>query len=205
MEIRNLEKSDYNKAIQFAIKGMHFNWYMDSSFVLRLYGRYFLYLELNRAAQVLAAYEGDELAGILLAQINGKKAVHKSIWKSIYVKWFNWLQHLFANDGVSTYDNANRKMLNKLKSRCHIDGEIIFLAADPESNTKGVGSFLLSELEKREGGKQIYLFTDNACTYQFYEHRGFVREEQENIVLKLDKKEISLECYLYSKRLGRIG
>lgn len=45
--IRELDKKDYTKAIQFAIQGMHFDRYMKSPFLLQLYGRYFLYLELN--------------------------------------------------------------------------------------------------------------------------------------------------------------
>ena len=71
IEIRDLQKKDYKKAIQFAIDGMHFNWYMDSSFLLHLYGRYFWYLEVSRATQVIAAYSCDELAGVLLADMKG--------------------------------------------------------------------------------------------------------------------------------------
>ena len=42
-------------------------------------------------------------------------------------------------------------------------------------------------LKKMESGKLIYLYTDNACTYQFYEHRGFERSEERQVVLDLDK------------------
>ena len=41
LELRELRTQDHKKAIQFAIKGMHFDWYMDSKFLLNLYGRYF--------------------------------------------------------------------------------------------------------------------------------------------------------------------
>jgi len=36
------------------------------------------------------------------------------------------------------------------------DGEIIFLAANPNIILKGIGSRLLSELESRENGKLVY-------------------------------------------------
>ena len=49
IEIRELRKRDYGKAIQFAITGMHFNLYLDHKFLLHLYGRYFWYLEMTRA------------------------------------------------------------------------------------------------------------------------------------------------------------
>lgn len=56
IEIADIRKKDYKKAIQFAIKGMHFEWYLDNKFLLNAYGRYFWYLEINRATQIFAAY-----------------------------------------------------------------------------------------------------------------------------------------------------
>lgn len=35
LEIRELDKRDYKKAIQFAVTGMHFDWYMDSKLLLK--------------------------------------------------------------------------------------------------------------------------------------------------------------------------
>lgn len=49
LEIKEFNKKDVNQAIQFAITGMHFNWYVNNPFFLHLYGRYFWYLESNRA------------------------------------------------------------------------------------------------------------------------------------------------------------
>ena len=45
---------------------------------------------------------------------------------------------------------------------------------------------LLNELARRENGKELYLFTDDQCTYQFYEHRGFEKIGEKDIVLELD-------------------
>lgn len=75
MEIRTgkLRKCDYPKAIQFAIRGMHLNQYLDDGFLLDMYGKYFLYMEMERATQIIAAYEGDKLVGILLAEIKGEE------------------------------------------------------------------------------------------------------------------------------------
>ena len=81
------------------------------------------------------------------------------------------------------------------------DGEIIFLAADPDCKIKGVGTALLSAFEKDESGKLIYLYTDNACTYQFYEHRGFERSEERQVVLDLDKRQVGLTCLFYTKKI----
>lgn len=200
MEFKTLKKKDYKKAIQYAVVGMHFNWYMNNPSLLKLYGRYFLYLELNRATQVIAAYEGDELAGVLLAEMYGEKPCCKSIGKQIYAGIFHRLQHIFVKGGVDCYDKANENMRNEYLQNHTPDGELIFLAANPRIKRKGTGSLLLAELEKREAGKVIYLYTDNACTYQFYEHRGFARFAERNIVLNLNKT-VPLTCYFYTKQL----
>ena len=81
------------------------------------------------------------------------------------------------------------------------DGEIIFLAADPDAKIKGVGSVLLRSLEECIPGKTLYLHTDDACTYQFYEHRGFQLVEEQSIVLDMPKGKVPLKCFIYSKQI----
>ena len=201
MELKNLRRKDYERVITYAIEGMHLDWYIDNPFVLKAYGKYFLYMELNRATQNIAAYDGDSLKGVLLAKINEEKPSEYSLLRAVYVKVFDFLQHIVSGDAVREYDDANQKMLSVYRARDKTDGELIFLAADPDSKGKGIGALLLAELERREQGRRIYLFTDSACTYQFYEHRGFERVSEEHIELELDEKTVPLDCYLYSKRL----
>ena len=96
LEIKELRKKDYKHAIQAAIKGMHFDWYLNNKLLLHLYGKYFWYLELTRATQVIAAYAGEIFAGVLLAEIKGEEKKCPSFWKSLYVKIFDILQNLFC-------------------------------------------------------------------------------------------------------------
>ena len=203
LQIRELEKRDFKKAIQFAIQGMHFDWYFDNSFLLRAYGRYFWYLEMTHATQMIAAYADNKFAGVLLAAIKGEQKRYRSFGKTIYVKLFRLLQKCFAQGSAGAYEKANEEMFAQY-CKYHVpDGEILFLAADPDSAVKGIGSFLLQEFERREAGKKVYLYTDNACTYQFYEHRGFERAGEKDILLDLGKKKVALQCFLYSKKIGK--
>lgn len=198
LEIRELKKKDYKKAVRFAIKGMHLNWYTDRKILLELYGRYFWYLELTRATQIIAVYAGKELAGVLLAEIRHEKRQYVSLWKTLYVKGFDYLQNHLA-EGVNLYNKANREMFLHYCKENRPDGEITFLAANPGIKVKGIGSLLLEELERRAQGKRIYLYTDSACTYQFYEHRGFERVGEKNIILDIMDKTVPLKCMLFSK------
>lgn len=203
LELRELKKSDYKKAIQFAIKGMHFDWYMQNKILLNLYGRYFWYLELTRATQVLAAYYCDEFAGVLLCEIKGEKKKYHSFCQSVYVKIFDLLQKAFVKDGAGVYEKTTEELFINYTKKYSPDGEIVFLAANPDSKVKGIGTFLLTELEQREAGKEVYLYTDNACTYQFYEHRGFERAEEKKVTLIIGSNKVDLSCFLYHKVLGR--
>ncbi len=47
----------------------------------------------------------------------------------------------------------------------------------------------------------ITQYTDDACTYQFYEHRGFQRVEEQDIVLEMPKGNVPLKCFIYSKTI----
>lgn len=203
IKIREFDKKDTNKAIQFAITGMHFDWYLKNRFLLNLYGRYFWNLEISRATQVIAAYDEDRFVGVLLAAIEGGVREHASIGKTMYVKWFEWMQRIFFKGSADLYEETTRELLAAYRKGHAPDGEIIFLAADPEAKTRGIGSALLAELERREAGQLVFLHTDNACTYPFYEHRGFERVGEKEIVLEFGSKCVPLQCFLYAKRLGR--
>jgi len=201
IDIKDLRKQDYKKAIQFAIKGMHFDWYLDNRFFLNAYGRYFWYLEINRATQILAAYVDDVFAGVLLAEIYGEERKHRVLSELLFVKFIDVFQKLFFKNGAGLYEDTVKQQLQRYLQTFKPDGEIIFLAADPDAKIKGVGSALLQALEEGIPGKTIYLHTDNACTYQFYEHRGFQRVEEEDIALEIMGKTVPLKCFIYSKRI----
>lgn len=204
IEIKELRKQDHKEAIKWAIKGMHLNRYLDEGILLKLYGKYFWNLELLKATQVIPAYYNNEFVGILLGKMKGEKVIYKSFWKSLYVKIFDVLQKVFAGSGVDNYDNANKKMLEEYNKKEKTDGEIVFLAAKPDSKIKGIGTKLLEEFEKRENGKRVYLYTDDACTYQFYDHRNFERVGEKNIELNIRGKKVPIICMLYSKKINNM-
>lgn len=201
MQIKEIEKKDFKKVIQYAIKGMRFDEYLKNDLMLQAYGRYFWYLEYTNATQVIAAYERDTLLGVLIADMKDEPKPYQSFWKSLYVKIVDGVQKLFFGGGVAPYNEANKELFAKYTERYDPDGEIRFLAADPDSKVKGVGTFLLRELSMRETGKEVYLFTDTNCTYQFYERRGFERVGEKEIVLELSDA-VGLKCLLYRKRLS---
>ena len=203
LEIRlgALRRRDFGTAIRFARTGMHFDWYTKSPLLLFLYGRYFWCLEYGRATQAIAAYRGDALAGVLLAEVRGAKKPYRTLGRRLYVRLFEAAQGLLFRGGGDVYARANRELFAQYEKAHAPDGEITFLAADPALEGQGVGTRLLGELARREAGREFYLYTDDGCTYAFYEHRGFERAGERDIVMRLNGKAVPLRCFLYRKRL----
>ena len=136
--------------------------------------------------------------------MEGEENVFRCVSKDLFVRLFEGMQRLFSSNGAGVYEQANQTLLDAYLRCYKPDGQILFLAAAPARKAKGTGTFLLRELERREPDKQIYLFTDDACTYPFYEHRGFQRTGEKAVELVFSGKRVPLTCFLYSKRIPRV-
>lgn len=121
------------------------------------------------------------------------------MFQKTYVKVVDIIQRILFKDSAGLYEDTTKKQLEQYLKSHSPDGEIIFLAADPDCKIKGIGTALLRKLEEREKGKLLYLYTDDACTYQFYEHSGFERAEENEIVLDVPKGKVPLKCFVYNK------
>lgn len=205
-EIRDIKSEDERLAMRFAAKGMHLDRYAGEGLALRAYVRSFWYEEKDKATDCIAAYADGRLAGVMLASMDGEPRPYATPWRRLFVGVMSGLTKLVAH-GEDAYDQANRLMLAKWRCHEHPDGEICFLAADPDHHVRGTGTALLAELERRYPGRLVYLYTDDACTWQFYEHRGFARVGEERISLDVpgSKEPVPMTCMLYAKRLGGSG
>lgn len=201
IELKPVSKRDFKKAIEFCRIGMNVDRYTDKPFEISLYSKYFWYMELLRATQIIGAYIDGKFVGVLLADMNGEKKAYKSLYASLFIKTAELFMGMLFKGGANVYSDTNEKMLADFTKKNKPDGEMNFLAVEPDLNGMGIGTALLEELSKREKGKLIYLFTDTGCTYQFYDKRNFSRDGEENIIMNLHRKEIPLTCFLYSKTL----
>ncbi|MGV3175779.1 GNAT family N-acetyltransferase [Aerococcus suis] len=65
------------------------------------------------------------------------------------------LAELFFANSSDVYEQTNQQLLQAYQADHHPNGEIIFLAAKPNSRIKGIGTFLLDELTRREKAKKF--------------------------------------------------
>lgn len=78
-------------------------------------------------------------------------------------------------------------------------GEVVLLALSPAARGLGVGRALVEAARAHlavRGALPGYLYTDTSCTWQFYEHLGFMRAA-EHIATPEEQGIIEPEMYLY--------
>lgn len=110
-----------------------------------------------------------------------------------YVKIFDFLQNLFVKNGVAPYDEANRGMLVEYCKHNSPDGEIIFLAANPNTRQKELAVCAARIRRTRKRQKSIFIYRQ--CLYiPVLEHRGFELAQEKDITLKIGNKEVALRC-----------
>lgn len=158
MQIKPLKKSDHQKCIQFAKKGMHFDKYTKNPIGLELYSRYFWYNELISATKIYAAYQGEQLAGVLLLNEFGKRKPYATFSKRLFVKIMEKLVRNF--DRSNPYDDVNQMMLADYRKHYTPVAEINYLALTPIIRPKGSGLSCWSKShEIMRGEKFICLLT----------------------------------------------
>jgi ribosomal protein S18 acetylase RimI-like enzyme len=199
ISIRPLATKDFPQVVTFAIEGMHFDRYFQNPLALRAFGYYFVEHEYANATQALGAYEDGRLVGVLFASETAAPKPHATWPRRLLVASYQRLMHVFAGQGTPAYDAANADMLAAFTAKKAADGEISLLATDPMLQGRGIGSQLLAAFARTAKGKRYFLYTDSDCVYQFYDHRGFIREQTRQIELTLGAKQFPLTCMLYSQ------
>ena len=73
-----------------------------------------MYMELNRATQIIAAYEGDELAGVLLAEMDKgdmeKALIHPEEYQNLFVRVGGFSARFIELDPETQRDMFNRTL-----------------------------------------------------------------------------------------------
>lgn len=199
IEIRNLRKKDYRKAILFAVDGMSFSWYYDNRHLAYGFAKYIWCVCKKRATHLLGAYEGDELLGVLMAGVEGHPTIGNNVREKLSYMLMGFINRILIRGNSTIYTDTAEEMFTEFDMNNPSFCEIAFMATNPDINRKGVGTLLLNAIEEEARGRDIHLMTDDGCTYQFYEHRGFKRVMERDIVLRMPKGDLPIKCMMYSK------
>lgn len=89
---QTVTEKNFNAARKFAVQGMHLEWYTGNVVELYLYSKYFWYLEISRATIALGAYLGDELVGVLRADMDDEPKVFANCFYRSFVRIAEFLR-----------------------------------------------------------------------------------------------------------------
>lgn len=203
LTFRSPDPRDFGTAARFCAVGMHFDKYAKDPVLANLTGRAFLALCLDEATEVIAAYENEELTGLLIAQVYGQAPAGR---RFSHIGWLVLGGLALLLPGVENagrvYGATSPRLLRAYRGPAP-DGEITFLAVNPDRQGRGTGRALVEELARRQAGKRLLLFTDDSCNYRFYDHLGFDRIASTFAIIGgADPR--PLECMLYMKAFPAI-
>lgn len=186
LEIKTLREQDEQKVIDFTLNGLHIDkYYTDvpepSKRSRAAAANYWRKLKCE-ATRVLAAYEGDELRGVLLAEMKGEPKAMYSLLDDLKQRWFYFYVQTFLHEDWKTDDDVDEQLFERFRKEYDPDGHILLLLADPAILKKGIGRFLITEFEKQYPGKLVYLYTDSDCSWPFYDRLGYIRYAEQEAV-----------------------
>lgn len=197
IQITEMHRQDLELARQFAAQGMHLDRYVDNAWELYFYSKLATYEAFDPANIALGAYQDDRLVGFIFVRTAEHPRRRLNSIQRLYVRCVTqliaWSPYNTESDA---YDRANRQMFQQLRAH-HPDAEITFFAVNPTVTGQRIGSRLLAAAEQRLRGQLVYLYTDSACNYPFYFHRGFATQATRTITLNQQ----DLTCYLLTKQL----
>ena len=107
-QFKQLQKKDVKTISRFAVVGMHFNRYLPDGLLLDMVGQHFFLSQLSRATKVIAAYQGDKLAGVLLAEMKGEFSYEGPWYRRAFIHMVDSLSGLVAKKGIDAYETANQ-------------------------------------------------------------------------------------------------
>lgn len=162
---------------------------------------------LEETEQFVYYRENGKLLGFAgYSKINSKKHRLKKKFYTFVKNRLYKSKKIKNLEALHEYENNYDYMPQDMKIK--FDGEVSMIIIDSSLRGKGIGKKLLSdvfELAKKDNLKNLYIYTDDSCSYYIYETLGCKRIYETTVENKEPGKlgRVSSEqAYIYSKELN---
>lgn len=199
-KFKSLREEDIEKIIEYTVKGMNYDTYFKTHEEAMRYGKFYVYRDIKRSSNYLALYDGDEFLGVLFYNVlKDPKLTLNSRQQAFYDAYYKKTSEEYPDD-FFIYPNAIKEMMikNNLSS---YDLELTLFVVDQSRTHEGIGSFIYDKFVNMFKGKKAYVFTDEYCTYGFYERKGYKRIDKKHVEYYADEEESYEDILLYGKIL----
>lgn len=174
----------------------------------QLAGSYDLAVVLSRSTWSQIAVVRRQIVGFVLVRAGSLDLEAAARWQGVARDALDELQRQSPVNGarLAAYSEAEQRIDLQLleKSGCDPQYEFTLFILRPEARGQGIGRSLFDQAEAElsaQGAREAFLYTDESCTWGFYEHRG-LRRAAEYHPQPGEGEDLLPAYYLYVDELG---
>ncbi len=156
----------------------------------------------NSTRQIVAEHEG-KVVGVVMTKYPANFTMISPSSRDYVQREQKIMQMPYGNELIRTFHgihDAYASLIIKSPNRDRYDGYLSFLALNSKMRGAGIGKglmYLAQEYLKSSGATMLFLYTDTTSNYGFYDHLGFQRSGSQKKQIEWNKKQYSLDIYLY--------
>lgn len=175
---RPMRTSDHDALIRI-IQQTWYDYELKRPWIAYELSRGFLYRALARHEFSKVALKDGEPVGLVLAR--GKRTPKINKRYSFYARLVSAKLSLFKEGREGRKEQKEEQAIDDhllQETGSEFDGELILFILDEKARGLGIGSSLFQQFLAYQSSieaKDYFLFTDDACTYEFYERKGLTR------------------------------
>lgn len=205
---RKIRRADYEQIQEIINQSFGLYKYVEHPKVLKSLLQ--LYLQSCLAEQTCScvAVKDGKVIGVIMGQAKSEYSFFTHLVPILGVVFYTLKTNVLARiykcstkDYKKIHEIYHKFLLGRKEE---FDGVLTLFAVTEESRGLGIGKTLLHHLMKylkKNNTHNIYLYTDSSCNYGFYERQGFVRLCEESMAITREKKQTTLDVYLYGYKL----
>lgn len=201
---RPVEKKDYAEIGEIINQSFHLFHYVSDRKTLEAFKLQYIYSCLSEATYTCVAEQNGKVLGVVMgqAQADYNSFTHlpfllKALDYSIKMRFYG-RKHKDETKGYQALHQIYSDFSKKHQGE--FDGVLTLFAVNEACRGHNIGGRLLSGLFdyfKSQNTKRIYLYTDDTCSYGFYEHKGFQQLEKQALSLIRDGAPFEMDVFLY--------
>lgn len=199
---RKLEKYDYYEVQNIISNAFGLHKYVSNEKVFEKVKKMYLYSCLAEQKFNMVAMRGGQVVGVIMGSSKNDKFKISNIVNTFTLLYYIvsiWFSSKSKSSGYNEVYKAYDELISDMKS--DFDGVLTLFAVKEDARGLGIGKELLSKLNsyyKQNNTNKIYLYTDDTCSYGFYDYMGFSRLKEKQINVIRNNKKAELNIYLYA-------